>query len=66
MKKRNYEQPCIRMIVVEPTPILAGSNGVQGKTSDSEQDTPNITYGGDANNKSSENPDGSSTHYEVW
>ncbi len=62
MKKKNYEQPCIRVITAESTPILAGSERLQGKTSDSGQDTPNITYGGDADNKTQENPD----HYEVW
>lgn len=62
MKKKNYEQACIRVIAAESIPILADSKKLQGKTSDSGQDTPNITYGGDADNKTQENPD----HYEVW
>lgn len=62
MKKKNYEQACIRVIAVESIPILADSKKLQGKTSDNGQDTPNITYGGDADNKTQENPD----HYEVW
>lgn len=66
MKKKNYEQPCICMIAAETTPILAGSYGLQGKTSNSEADAPDITYGGDADKEDPDDPNGSGTHYEVW
>ena len=61
MEKKNYVSPRICVVYAEACNILAGSGGLQGKTSN--ETTPGLGYGGDASDENKDKPDGG---YEIW
>lgn len=60
MKRKEYMQPQIRVVAAETEALLASMSGVQGRSADEE--TPNLEYGGDADEKNQDKP----PQYEIW